>query len=159
AAEAAQSLEDDAASTGLNAKDFKIDSTLPEYLVALDDLGQSKEKAKLLQTGRQLYVMVAGNYRAAIYLRQKQGKWIASQIYGQQLAAVVSNQLQRVRATHQADDNAFMLVDIAGMHLKLLGHREKGALMLTPLQDRPDLGLHAGDVLPAAQLLPMLAPA
>ena len=80
-----------------------------------------------------------------------------SQIHGRYLGIAHDNTLAAVRAAHKADNDDFFLVEVTGMHLRLLGHRENGALMLTPIHDRPDLNLTAGDVQPAAALLPRIA--
>jgi hypothetical protein len=158
AASAATTLEDDGTTANLTAHDFTVGEALEENIMGADDIAQNKDKARLLTTGRRAYVVNGPNgYRVAVFVRGATGSWSVSQVHGRYLGMALDNTLTAVRASHKADNDDFFLVEVVGMHLKLLGHRENGALMLTPIHDRSDLSLKAGDVQPAAQLLPRIA--
>jgi hypothetical protein len=157
AASAAATLDANAATAGVKAQDFTVEATLDEQLISLDDLITNKAQAKLRPTGRRVYVMSAGDYRSAVLMRKADNVWRASAIHGSDLASPIAGALSAVRSAHKPDGGDLFLVDVAGMHLKLIGHREKGALMLTPIDDRPDLALAANATEPATQLLAEIA--
>jgi hypothetical protein len=137
--------------------DFAVEATLEEFRVGLDDLAKSKEQARLLDTGRKVYVMSGQNHRSAVFMRKGTSGWAVSQIHGKDLGDSLGDALTMLRANVHADNDEFFLVDVSGLHLMLIGHRQKGALFLTPPSDRQDLSLTANTVMPASELLPRLA--
>jgi len=146
-----------ATALALRPSDFTIEVALPEFRIALDDLARAKEQAQLFDTGRKVYVMSGQSYRSAVYMRSGANGWAVSQIHGKDLGDALGDTLAALRAKVRADNDDFFVVDVSGMHLTLIGHREKGALYLTPSSDRSDLNLTAKTVSPASELLPRLA--
>jgi hypothetical protein len=158
AAVAAGAELEDSPIAGMTAADFKVGDALEEHIMGADDVAQNKDRARPIPTGRRAYVLSGPNgYRAVVFVRKRAGTWTVSQVHGKFLGNAIDATLRGVRASHKADNDDYFLVDIAGMHLLMLAHREGGALMLTTIHDRPDLSLKAGSVQPAAQLLPRLA--
>lgn len=158
AASAAITLEDGRATPLIvGASDFAVEATLEEYLVGIDDLAQAKAQARLLDTGRKVNIMNGNGYRSAVFMRKASSGWVVSQINGKDLGDALGNTLSTLRAKVRADNGDFFLVDVHGLHLMLVGHRENGALVLTVPSDRPDLSLTANASIPASELFPRLA--
>jgi hypothetical protein len=143
-----------APATGLQESDFKTETVLEEHAIVLDDLVDHGPQATLSPTGRRVFVMTAGpNHRTAVYARQRPDGWGVSQIRGEDMAVPVSQTVAMLRSTRRIDSGDLFIVEIKGMHLTLVGHREDGVLMLTPIEDRPDLNLTANVARPGASLL------
>ncbi len=154
AASAAATLDPGIAPAGLTAKDFSVDATLDEYVMTLDDLVAHQGQATLHASPRRIYVMSAPpHYRAAVYMRPDGANWAAGEIHGNDIGSSVGDALATVKRANKADNDEFFLIQVTGLHLTLLGYRQKGALMLASTEDRPDLDLVASSVQPATQLL------
>lgn len=155
---AAPSLQLKAMPAGLKATDFNLDTLLDEQVITLDDLADHRDQAKVRPSGRKVCLMTErSGHELTVFVRKQAGKWGISQIRGSEQATPLHDALRILQSAHKADGDAYSLITIPALHLTLLGHRENGVLMVTPLEERQDLNLSPGPAQPAAKVFTGLA--
>jgi len=90
--------------------------------------------------------------QSAVFVRKRGQEWTVGQVHGSALGKPLVGALVALQKNRVADDGQFVLVNVPALDLLMLGHRERGVLMLTPIEDRLDVNLAANQTQPAAQL-------
>lgn len=137
---------------------------LPLLFVRLDSLVAFKAgqdtKALPFDTRRVMYPLtVGGQVRSSVTVQQgADGTWQAVRFGSAPVARASQSIRQTVAAARAIDAGSVSLIQIPTVHATLLSHREKGAHMVTPLQDIPGTTYKAGVTQPAAAVFAALQP-
>ncbi len=135
---------------------------LPVYMVGINDLLAFRKgdnpNGLLFDKKEVMYpITVNGDVRSSVIVRQSDdGTWGVA-IFGRGPVAKAAHEgrsaLAAKRGTAQSDVS---LIEIPMLGVRLLGNSEKGALMLTALQDIPGTELRAGDTRAANDVFAVL---
>ena len=78
-------------------------------------------------------VLLAGQVVASITLHRQDGQWLPSAIGQGGASGQLADARAQLRQTRHADDDAYALVDVTGLHARFLAHREQSAILMTAL--------------------------
>jgi hypothetical protein len=103
-------------------------------------------------------VTAGGSVRSSVVVRKAAGGWKATQFGRAALAKSAVEGRARVASARGVAESAVSYVEVPALLVRMLGHDEKGVLMLTALLDLPGTDIHAGTTLPAADVFAKLHP-
>jgi hypothetical protein len=145
------------------AASASVAEPLAMFMVGLEPLrlyrAGDEPRALLVDEGSFLYPVTAGgDVRGSVVVRKAAGGWKATQFGRAALAKAAVEGRSRVAATRGVAESAVSVVEVPALLVRLLGHDENGILMLTATGDVPGTDIHAGTMLPAADMFVKLQP-
>jgi hypothetical protein len=139
-------------------------TSLPVFMVRLDSLRayQSGQDTRALLFDKQevMYpITVNGEVRSSVVTRKRaDGLWEAAAFGRGNVAKAVHIGRQGVSANRGIAESSVSLIEIPTLSARLLGHDERGVLMLTPVYDVPGTAFHAGETHSASEVFAALQP-
>lgn len=134
---------------------------LPMFMVRLDELQAYRagdDPLPLLRDEGSVFypVMVGGDVRSSVLVRNVNGEWKATQFGRSELAKLSHDGRAHVAASRGIATAGVSLVEIPAISQRMLEHEESGVPMLTALLDVPGTDLRAGSTMRAADVLAKL---
>jgi hypothetical protein len=145
------------------AKSATPTDPMPMYGVGLTALSAFRPgqdaRALLVDKEEQLFpVAVDGDVRTSMIVRkQPGGDWETTQFVHGPMAPAVHQGRHRVSKGRGVDATSLMFIDVPSL-ATLLGHDERGTLMVTPVYDIAGTQMRAGETYKASEVFALLQP-
>jgi hypothetical protein len=144
-------------------KSASLGQPLRVFMVGLDalrDYQPQTDPNKMLMDVHQLIypVVVGGQQRSSVTLREVEGKWQVASFGKPTLTKALVQMRQRQIESARVPAESLFAVNIPALNLSFLGRRSDGTLLLTPLVSDAALKLEEGQPQDAKAVFEALAP-